>query len=115
MLRFACTFTLQRTSERRLAAQKAGALANDASTLSKAHALARRKHSYEEMPASSSRRKENQVQTMSSSSASHWTVRLWRNEAIAIWQAMADRKPSSKVQFGSLRLRTQSKKLRMWA
>jgi hypothetical protein len=49
-------------------------------------------------------------QTISSVAGSHRTVRCWRYEAMAIWQAVATRYPRSNGQTGSLRLRTQSKK-----
>src|SRR5215472_4513795 len=54
-------------------------------------------------------------QTISSRFSSQWTVRPRRYEVIAIWQAMAEWKPISNGQLGSLRLRTQSKKFCMCA
>src|SRR5215470_14201398 len=41
---------------------------------------------------------------MSSFSGSHCTVRPWRSDVLAIWQAMAELKPSANGQLGSLRL-----------
>ena len=48
--------------------------------------------------------------TISSRLVSQRTVRPCRYEAMAIWQAIAERKPISKGQFGFARLRMQLKK-----